>query len=333
TLILLFGLGLISFDWMVKALSIIYGMSVLLLLGFLILKYDFKFVLKFKNLGREIKREMFKFGGNLLLVAFGGTVATQIFFLLVSVYIGLDANGIFTTCFYVATVIEMPKRSMLQVIVPIFAKEFKADNIVEINKLYKRSSITLSVASILILLGVITNLDDLFHIIPKGEIFREGIMVVILISTSKVIDLMFGFNSEIINYSKHYRSLLVFTTVYAVITLISCFLLIPAFGIDGAAWSFLISIVIYNITKYLFLRIKLNLSPFGKEHLILIILGILIYLAFYYIPFGLEPLFNIISKSILITLIYSLIVYFLKISPDINKLVNQIINKLFKINA
>ena len=329
-LILLFSFQLIDFDILVKSISGIYALALLLNLTHLIWVHDFKFVFRLKEMSHSLRKELITFGGYLLLISFGGAIANQIFFLLVSVYIGLDANGIFTTCFYIATVIEMPKRSMQQVLVPIFTREFKANNLLEINNLYRKSSLTLGVMATLILLGVVCNLDDLFLLIPKGEVFREGTMVVMIISAAKVVDLIFGFNSEIINYSKYYKSLLIFTSLYALVTLVTCFLLIPSFGINGAAWSFFISMLVYNAMKFFFLKTRYNLTPFTKNHLVLIVVSLFIYFMATNIHFELGPLYNIITKSILITLSYGVSIYFLKISTDINQLLDQILKRLFK---
>lgn len=326
--ILLLGFGLIEFDTLVKSLSVIYGLALLFNLIYLVWFHGFKFVLRLSEFSRSLRKELFTFGGNLLLISFGGAIANQIFFLLVSIYIGLDANGIFTTCFYIATVIEMPKRSMQQVLVPIFTKEFNHNNLPEINNLYRKSSLTLGVMATLILLGVICNLDDLFLLIPKGAIFKEGTLVVIIISSAKVIDLIFGFNSEIINYSKYYKYLLIITSLYAVVTLVTCFTLIPRYGIDGAAWSFFLSMLVYNVMKYFFLLRKYQLTPFTLNHLILIAISTAIYFLATNIPFELGSIYNIIAKSILITLTYVGLVYFLKVSTDINRLIDQILQRI-----
>lgn len=328
-LLLAFGFRLIDFDFLVKSLIILYSGAFLLNLLYLIKSYNFKFAFRFSSLTGKVKKEIFSFGANLVLISLGGTIANQIFFLLVSVYIGLEANGIFSICFYIATVIEMPRRSMVQVIVPIFSREFKQMNIPEIGNLYQKSSLTLSVFSMLLLLGVICNLEDLFLIIPNGLIYREGFFVVILVGAAKVIDLTFGFNSELISYSKHYKYLLLFSTLHGLLTLTTCFLLIPEFGINGAAWSFLLSMVIFNLIKFTFIKIRFRISPFTKGHLAIVLISLTIYLLSSYVPLGLAPIPNILVKSVLITMTYSILVYALRISSDINNLARKIINRLF----
>lgn len=329
-LIILYGMRIINLEWMLKSLVIVYGTAFLINLIFIFKRYNFLPFLRLKKLSGKVKKEIIRFGGTMILVSLGGTLANQFFFLMIASFLGLGANGIFTTCFYIATVIEMPKRSMMQIIIPIFSNEFKNQGYTEIGRLYKKSSLTLSVIAGLIFLGVISNLDDLFMIIPNGETFETGKMVVILISLSKMIDLVFGFNSELINYSPYYRYTPLFSLSYGVVTAILSFLLIPSLGIEGAGYAFLISIIVYNAIKFYFLNIKYKITPFTIQHLYLVMLSLVVYFVVLKLPLALQPLPRIIIKSVIITLLYGAFVYFLKISVDINNLTNQLIRRVFK---
>jgi len=54
------------------------------------------------------------------------------------------------------------------------------------------------------LIGVAANLDSIFMLMPKGEIYQAGKWVVIIVGMGKLVDMLFGPSSEIIIYSKYY---------------------------------------------------------------------------------------------------------------------------------
>lgn len=330
-LIILYGLGWINLDLAIKLLIVVYFLAFAVNLFYIYQKYHFRLSARIFSFSQGLKKEMFRFGSTLIVVSIASTIATQIFFLLVSTMVGLGANGIFTTCFFIATVIEMPKRSMMQILVPIFAKEFKKNNLLEIAKLYQKSSITLGVFAMLLFLGIVGNLNDLFLLIPNGSEFKEGILVVVLVSGAKVVDMIFGFNSELINYSKDYRYLIIFSVLYAVLTLTFCFTLIPVYGMNGAALAYFMSMVVFNIAKFVFLKFRFGLSPFTHRHIYLLVITAVVYVTAIYIPFHFSAIINILLRSVIITVIFSISVYSLKISSDINNLARKIVNRVLNL--
>lgn len=323
-----FGLKWISLDQLITYLVGSYFLAFCINLVYISTKFDFRFSRQFLKVDRNTRSELLSFGTTLVFISIGGAIGNQIFFLLISTLIGLSATGIFTICFYIATVIEMPKKSMFQIIVPIFAKEFKDDKIKEIAVLYQKSSITLSVFAMLLLLGVVCNLDDLFNLIPNGSAYKTGAVVVVLVSAGKVIDMVFGFNTELINYSKDYRYSIILSIIYAILTIISCLMFIPLYDINGAALAFLISTFVINLIRYFFLRVRIGINCFHKVHITLLVLTILIYALVSHIPLSFNPILNIIFRSVFITIVYSISVYFLKISSDINNLARKILNRI-----
>jgi O-antigen/teichoic acid export membrane protein len=100
-------------------------------------------------------------------------------------------------------------------------------------------------------------------------------------------------------------------------------LLIPIYGITGSALATLISVVIYNTIKLLFIVKKMNLYPFGPTTLKSFGIIVVILALFYFWEFPFDPRLNIVVKSILITISYVFLNYKFKISSDINELIDR----------
>ena len=102
-------------------------------------------------------------------------------------------------------------------------------------------------------------------------------------------------------------------------------LLIPLYGINGAAWATLISIVVYNAIKLLFVIKKMDLYPFTMNTVKSMVVIVLVFVTFYFWDFDFHPIVNIGLKSILIAVVYGYINYRFVISPEINQVLDKVL--------
>jgi O-antigen/teichoic acid export membrane protein len=103
---------------------------------------------------------------------------------------------------------------------------------------------------------------------------------------------------------------------------------IPIYGIDGAALATLISVIIYNSIKLLFVVKKMNLFPFTKKTIHSFVIITVVFVLFYSWDFPFHAIVNIILKSTLITVVYIYLNYTWKISPEINGVIHSFREKL-----
>ncbi len=106
---------------------------------------------------------------------------------------------------FIAVIIEIPKRSLSQVLIPLVVQANKDHDIKTLNVLYKKSSINQFLIGTMIFLIIWLNIDSLFSLIPNGDIYRQGKWVVFLISLAKLFDMLTGINAEIVGTSRYYK--------------------------------------------------------------------------------------------------------------------------------
>ena len=82
------------------------------------------------------------------------------------------------------------------------------------------------------------------------------------------------------------------------------YLLIPIYGIEGAAIASVAVMFLFNLVKYLFLKIKLGFEPFSYETLKIIFVGFTALIPAYFISASLSPIPNIILTSLLVLGLY-----------------------------
>ena len=322
-IIVLFLLLLVSQNWLQKdafvyLMSAVYGFQCIAMMVYAMrVKMPvFKFQLP-KNL-KEI-------GSYSFFIVVSGTVSVMLFDfdkVIIPAYQNISSNAYYSVAVFIAMVIAVPSKAMMQIIHPITAQLLNENKLEELNNLYKKSAINLQVFGGLIMLCIFLNCKELYQLIPKE--YSGGIAVVFLIGLSKFYDLIIGNNTAIILNTKYYRWFLFFGIVLVALMIGLYVILIPIYGIVGAALATLFAIIIYNTIKVLFVFWKLNLSPFTIKTVYSFGIIIFIFLIFFFWDFTFHPVMNIVLKSILVSITYSLLNYKLKISIEMNQIFDKL---------
>ncbi len=334
SLALVFGFAMNwwSFDGAVLGLGIIYFMAFVFLFVQLTIQHAFRFDFRFSIITKEWRMNLLKFGSYSMLLGGSFAVLNNATYDQVTASLGSGANGIYATCFFIALIVELPRRNMAKVVSPILSTEFERKNMVEVGNIYKKSSITMSVIGLLLFIGIITNLNDLFSFIPKGSDFESGFWIVVGVCFVKLILMTSSFAGEIINYSHLYRFNLLFQVIAAVLLLVLNYFLIPVWGLNGAALSYSTAIIIHIILKLGFVKHNFGIHPFVKAHIPLIGIGTLTIISAYFFQPSFHPFINILFRSGLTCIAFVFLIYRFRISTDINKLIHSTFERFLKIN-
>lgn len=328
-LVLLYFTKTITFDQFIIGSVISYLIWLLILMFYLWRQGELSIQINFKSLDQKRLPELIKYS----LLSFTGMAGLiligKIDSMMVSAMLGFSANAIYTTAFYMATVIEIPKRALSQIAMPLISRAFERNDIKEVASLYRKTSINQLIIGSLLLIGVWINLDSMFALMPKGEVFSVGKWVVIIIGAGKLVDMLFGPSSEIIVLSKYFKFNIVLILILAVLIVVSNNLLIPRYGIEGAAWGAAFALITFNAIKYFFIYSKYKIQPFDSNTLKVLLIASLV-LAVNYFSSRLDfVVLDILLRSALTTLLFSGLILMTKVSPEANELYNKGLRKLF----
>ena len=334
SLLLVFGYAMDwwSFESSVKGLGLTYLLAFIFLFFHLFFFHGFRFDFHFSIITREWKVKFFKFGTYSMLMAGSFAILNNASYDQITTTLGPDMTGIFTTCFFIAMIVEMPRRNMTKVIAPIISAKIMSRNMHEVERLYKRGSIIMSVIGLLLFIGIATNLNDLFDFIPKGAAFQAGFWVVIGVCFSKLSSMICSFSGEIINFSPLYRFNLFFQVIAAITLLVLNYFFISIWGLNGAVVSYLIANLCQLLLQVSFIRYHFGIHPFAKSHLPLLTIGVVVTLIACFFQAGMHPVINIAIRSILTGLIFVFLIYRFRISADINKIIHSTFERYLKIN-
>jgi Na+-driven multidrug efflux pump len=319
-LVLLYFSGFLNFDQFILGSAITYLICLLILMAYLRSINELAIDFQFKSLNSKKFPELLQYS----LLSFAGMAGMILIgkmdSLMVTSMLGLTANAVYTTAFYMATVIEIPKRALSQVAMPLISRAFEKNDMKDIQQIYQKTAINQLIIGALILIGIYANLDSIFQLMPKREIYEAGKWVVIVVGLGKLIDMAFGPSSEIIVLSKHYWFNIVLIIILAISIIIGNNLLIPRFGIDGAAYGAALALFLFNFIKFIYLRLTIQMQPFSVATLKVILISVIVVGINYVLPVASNIFIDILYRSFVITLSFSTMILFSRASPDGNKL-------------
>ena len=239
----------------------------------------------------------------------------------------ISQTAFYAVAVFIATVVEIPGRALFQIVNPLVAKALNTNNFTELKMLYKESSLNLLIISGLFFLLINLNIVPFYELMDNPS-YGTAVWVVLMISLSKLILMSFGCGPAILATSKFYKITLPFSIGMALSVYFLNDYLIDLMGINGAALSTLIVVAVFTFLKIIYLKSKLNLSPYSFNSVkTLFIIGSL-FLIFENISFPFKGISLIIINSLIIGLVYTLVMYYSNISGTLNKFLMNVLSKL-----
>ena len=315
-------LFLVSIDILTKEnfvwwLTGLYYIRLIIMIIYSLFLYTPKFSVKIPNNFKEILLYS-------IYILLAGSAAS--FLIDIDKYMIPQKQAISQTAYYavavfIATVVEIPGRAMFQIINPLVAKALNEENFVELKNLYKQSSENLLIVCGLFFLLINLNIDS-FYMLLNNQEYSDASLVVLIISSAKLIQMSFGCGPAILATSKFYKITLPFSIAMAVSVYFLNDYLIDLYGINGAAISTFIVLLIFTVLKIIYIRYKVKLQPFNFNSIKIFTSILLIYFFNSYINLELSPLIEIIIRSIIILITYVLVINFFGVSKKMKDLLN-----------
>jgi O-antigen/teichoic acid export membrane protein len=331
TTLLIIGLfvGLYSFPTMIVLYSLIFMPLAIALIIYLAKTDNLYFNFQLSKVTKRLKSHMGAYGAYVYGGILIGAIAENADVLIIGSLAGLGNVAVYQTGHFVATIIQVPYRSLSAISAPLLAQAWKDKNIELIETIYKKTSINQLLAA-LFLFGLIwVNIDFILYFL--GEDFTGVKEVVFLLGLARVIDLGFGQNAEVLHNSKYWRFNFLSYVILVLIFLPSNYILVKYYGIIGSALSNLVSFLLFNFVRFVFIYKKIGLQPFTLKSLLSIAICIIAVLFSGYLAVTKIQLLTVILQSVTFILVFSIPVLSLKVSEDINAFAKTLLQKFVRI--
>nr|WP_255552024.1 polysaccharide biosynthesis C-terminal domain-containing protein [Roseivirga sp. E12] len=138
----------------------------------------------------------------------------------------------------------------------------------------------------------------------------------------------FGTNGEIIVMSKYYRFNVVTVSILAMLTISFNLWLIPEYGIEGAAIASFLSMLLFNVIKYIFVFAKFGIQPFTRSSIVFVIIAAFTLLVNYFLPSISNIYLDIMVRSLAIVIVLMGLTFGLKVSSELNQLLSTTLSRV-----
>lgn len=308
----------------------IYSVISVVLIGYIIYLKQWHVKPNWKFLNKPLLTEMSVFSFYGVLGSLGSILATRIDIFMLAILADNDLKdvGIYSIAMFMANVITVPARAINNISSPVIAESWKNNDVENIRSVYSKSSIVLLTLGILFLIGIWSSIDDIFSLMPNGEKYAVGKYVILILGIGKLFDLATGNNGQVIGYSKYFRFNFYAVLILAVFNVVSNFIFIPIYQINGAALATACSIFFFNLSKSLYAYFIMGLQPFSLNTLKVLLIGAATYVLATFLPSSGHLILDVIIRSIIISIVFISAVLYFKISDELSDLFWQNVKKI-----
>jgi O-antigen/teichoic acid export membrane protein len=335
-LTLAFGHGYLGWDAFLWGICGTYAALVVLLARYLHLMGVLYLDPSRIRVRRALRPLMIRYSLWMIIGGAGVVIAERIDGLMLAWLTGLAATGIYSLSFFVGTIIEMPRRSVSQIAGTLITHAWKSKDYATLAKLHGQAALNQMLIGGMLLVLVWTHVEALFDLMPNGDIYKAGKWVVLWIGLARWFDMSNGLNSEIILNSPYYRFNLASILFLGLVSFGANYLMIPRYGLIGAAAGSTLSILLFNGLKGGFLWFKLRIQPFGRNTLGVLALLVGVYGLGFLLQFLTPPtnespwliLGRVVWQSSLMVGLFVFVLYRTRLSPEIRQGLEQALDQI-----
>ena len=335
-LTLAFGHGYLGWDAFLWGICGTYAALVVLLARYLHLMGVLCLDPSRIRVRRALRPLMIRYSLWMIIGGAGVVIAERIDGLMLAWLTGLAATGIYSLSFFVGTIIEMPRRSVSQIAGTLITHAWKSKDYATLAKLHGQAALNQMLIGGMLLVLVWTHVEALFDLMPNGDIYKAGKWVVLWIGLARWFDMSNGLNSEIILNSPYYRFNLASILFLGLVSFGANYLMIPRYGLTGAAAGSTLSILLFNGLKGGFLWFKLRIQPFGRNTLGALALLVGVYglgsmLQWLTPPTNESPwliLGRVVWQSSLMVGLFVVVLHRTRLSPEIRQGLDQALDQI-----
>lgn len=284
--------------------------------------------LEFLRHNKHIFRDAVRFTSYLFLGGVIGLVIGKLDFLMISARKSLDDTAVYSIGFYLALMIEIPKRTILQISNPIISHHMKDGNFTAVQGMYKQLTVNqLLIASILFFL-IWLNIDSMYEIMPKGDYYQKGKLVVFIIGVSRLIDMIGSVSGPILTNSKFYLLGMVNFLVSFVVAVLANYYLIGRFGINGAALAIVATFLFNHTVTVTIIYIKMGMHPFSIKQLYIALVLLLFLIPTIWGKWLANPWLDMGVRSLVFGVPMVWAYYKLQVSAEFNNTLRKLLARL-----
>lgn len=234
---------------------------------------------------------------------------------------GLEKVAYYAVAMFMASVIMVPSRAMVQPALPLIAEAWRRRDHAHIAALYRRSTTLLLAIGGFVALCICTNVSAIYTFMRPE--YAAGARVLVILCVANLVNLAGGLGGSIIGTSRSYLFDASSGLLYLGLNVVLDYLFILWWGMEGVAWSTLASMVIVIAWRVAFLHRRFGFWPYDGKALGLCALAGALAALVVFLPSTGQYLADITVRCTLIALVYGGLLWKAGVVPDIEAMVRK----------
>ncbi len=331
-IIILFAFGYVSLDFYIISTVLIYIIPIVIYLIIASRIDGFGFSFKFSAFSKPEYKELLHFSwyhfllsASITLMGYLDTVAIPLYD-----HDGLKSVAVYMTAVFFISFMQMPSKAMMTPTITVLAQAIANNDNDKAKDVFVRSSINVLLATTFMAVMILCNIDNALVLMNKG--YGQVGLIFLILFIGRYVDLATGLNDAVLSITNYYKFSFYVSLFMIVILFVLVKFLIPLYGVYGAAWSTTITLILFNICKYVFVWKKLDMQPFSMNTILVLIAGMVTLVAGYYFPNFLKGkghmyIYTFVDAALrggVIVVVYLLMLYWLKPSADLREYIASV---------
>ncbi|SMO62249.1 Membrane protein involved in the export of O-antigen and teichoic acid [Saccharicrinis carchari] len=272
----------ISFNTFMLLYTLNLAIPVVALLFFMVKKGDINFQWPKLSVYATHLKKITSVGLFYILSGLSEILASYIDKYMISYYLGLKATGVYSITNYFGALTRIPRSSMGKIGTPVIAGLLNQQNYKELSVLLKKSSLSQILMGAFIFVNIWINIDLILGFLPPS--YAEGKWVVFFISISHLFYCFMGLGAVTLSVSQYYKVGTYLAIALGIMVLALNLLLIPQWGINGAAISTAIAKFVYVVLTLAFIAYKLKIKVLFFDSLKIVVSSFFAWYLISYLP-------------------------------------------------
>ena len=311
---------MISYWFISKELAIVVPIAATGVLGSITMFWILKYIFGVKLIGvlsTPFDRRLLAYSIPLMFVTILQTFMHWMDILMLGYFTHASVVGLYYPAVRTAGLLQALLISFISIYAPMISQSHGKGDFREMSRLYKLVSRWLITFSIPISLVFI--LYPMKVMLIFGPDYIDSASVLVLLTIATFVQTVLGAASPVLSMSGYTRIVFWNSLGAFILNLILNVILIPKYGIMGAAWATLISLTTIGIARVIEVRFILGLSLFSSHLYKSILAGIVTWLCLVSIHSFVMPYHTLVTLSMVFLcsiLVYGFVLWLLKLEPE-----------------
>ena len=184
---------------------------------------------------------------------------------LLGIFATSEEVGIYSAAARTALLSAMVYLAFAGIFSPVASNLYRRGLLEDLNRIYKDVSRWIFIGGLAIFLLTALLSRDIMAIF--GESFITGWIAVVIIAGAQLFNSSIGASEHALIMTGHQREYMLATLAGTVATIVAGMVLIPAYGILGAAWAATACILVASVATLAMVHVKLGFWPYSREYL------------------------------------------------------------------